>query len=119
MAAKSLPGKPAVDVTEKLALADENRNLRAYLTIEDMVELGGARLSARAWQPIETAPQDGTEVLLGWFGNGLNNSKSLAAMWVGDDGSTHGWTCASSDCGQTWMEDPTHWLPLPSDPEAA
>ena len=63
-----------------------------------------------AWQPIETAPRDGTLVDL-WFAG-------------------HGWDCRVSDCfwgGNYWVrkgagaynDDPkiiTHWQPLPEPP---
>lgn len=51
------------------------------------------------WQPIETAPKDGTEVLLL-----STNSKRDIAMY----------------CNGVWLDgysndvDPTHWMPLPS-----
>lgn len=74
------------------------------------------------WQPIETAPKDGTEVLLGGvstpFANGVNPA------WV-DIGSFE----ERGYCGSCWYSsatdrdgdrldcDPTHWMPLPEPPE--
>jgi len=82
------------------------------------------------WQPIETAPKDGTWIILGkpdW-------SVFLKARWVdvdGDDGPFKAWVfqydgiCLGVDDGVLgWQEDhddgamPTHWMPLPSPPEA-
>lgn len=70
-----------------------------------------------AWQPIKTAPKDGTRIVL------------YAAQWT-DDGVTLGeWSerigCWSADAG--CMEDgpamtsdvldgPTHWMPVPAPP---
>ncbi len=62
------------------------------------------------WQPIETAPKDGTRVLAArkwkkgqwvyriahWADRGLGN-------WVSDPGE--------------WLVQPTHWQPLPPAPE--
>ena len=57
------------------------------------------------WQPIETAPRDGTEVLtwdglshqvLHWFDGGHES------LWINEEG--------------TPCEDPTHWRPLPKGP---
>ena len=56
------------------------------------------------WQPIETAPKDGSKVLIGWSCNG---SRRLA--W-----------CIS----EKWQNEyraysqPTHWMPLPPAPQS-
>lgn len=55
------------------------------------------------WQPIATAPKDGTSVLL-WSRNGYD-----VAVWSGRIGE---WTT-----GQLfYAPEPTHWMPLPSPP---
>jgi hypothetical protein len=63
------------------------------------------------WQDIETAPKDGTDVLLGWF--------ELPGMKIRRVGFWH-------DRENAWVEDhgvlhnqdspPTHWMPLPAPP---
>lgn len=70
------------------------------------------------WQPIETAPKDGTRVLLGggrMFCESLDQyiTEPTSAQWdvnfwlvVGTEG---GYVCAAYD-------DPTHWMPLPAAP---
>jgi hypothetical protein len=66
------------------------------------------------WRPIETAPKDGTAVLLGgcspgpairigWWGNGRYLSRTRG--WERD------WT-TGADYGFA----PTHWMPLPDPP---
>jgi hypothetical protein len=67
------------------------------------------------WQPIETAPKDGTEILLG------NSTWVDLGYWAvnlnGEGG--EGWTC---EVVQSWgMEEyayckPTHWQPAPEPP---
>lgn len=69
------------------------------------------------WQPIETAPKDGTRVLAYWpdcYGNG---SACAVESWFGP------WGKGNAD--QTWQSpfewadghnDPTHWMPLPPPP---
>lgn len=66
------------------------------------------------WQPIETAPKDGTEILV-WMG-----ARILLARW---DAETYHkrprphWS--SFVMGRTWSRDnqPTHWVPLPDPPK--
>jgi hypothetical protein len=70
-----------------------------------------ARQSEGGWQPIETAPRDGTEVIAysqDVRGNsGLNPFVSLCA-WHPDAGFC---TCE--------LRDATHWMPLPPAPHQA
>ena len=66
------------------------------------------------WQPIETAPKDGSVIIVWYF-------SPLFARWcyVGK-GEKKGW--ASQDY---WLSDdfeeykPTHWMPLPQPPTKA
>ena len=78
------------------------------------------------WQPIETAPKDGTWVLLyggkdvGWYGDDTIQT-IVTAFW------RPSYYRRTDDQGQwmyTWWEgdwrsemaDPTHWMPLPTPP---
>ena len=56
------------------------------------------------WQPIDTAPKDGTAVL-------LSNGGGLPV--IGDRSGNHGWTFRAG------VFQPTHWMPLPSPPAGA
>lgn len=67
-----------------------------------------------AWQPIETAPRDGTWVLL--------TGGSIAYGWCEDDKPPMAVGQRAGDCWQfAWYdsgyygkyENPTHWMPLP------
>lgn len=60
------------------------------------------------WQPIETAPKDGTPVLV-WWAHWCNHP--IVASWY------VGWSAeeAISSSGP----DPTHWRPLPARPADA
>lgn len=57
------------------------------------------------WQEIETAPKDGTFIILFLNGNVYRGSWNLSASGV------DGWRV-----GQRWMNEcpPTHWMPLPA-----
>ena len=68
------------------------------------------------WQPIETAPKDGTVVLV-WYNNGIKDHSPL---------SSHVRKAAWIDDAEFWQIDgvggniehiPTHWMPLPNPPE--
>lgn len=71
----------------------------------------------QSWQPIETAPRDGTRILI-WFVH--SNAK------FSDDPVGHGWEAAHeahwidhNGGGWTWhglAGSPTHWMPLPESP---
>ena len=63
-------------------------------------------VAATAWQPISTAPDDGTRVLTyrAEFG------ESMAVAWYSHH---EGWKPVN---GNTWPE-PTHWMALPEPPK--
>ena len=73
------------------------------------------------WRPIETAPKDGTRVLLaepfeggfemsvGWWRSYINDSDD--AGWM--DGTVQNWAYEENTILQ-----PTHWMPLPPIPSS-
>lgn len=73
---------------------------------------------AEAWQPIETAPKDGSEIILGcagengWSGAGFYHDGSQCKRsdggWFGEDDRNN--LLIAKDI------DVTHWMPLPSPP---
>ena len=73
------------------------------------------------WQPIETAPKDGTEVLLfgSWAGeiNGKFDPPSIAVgLFYGEgDYKEFDWLATNTDAYCVWGK-PTHWMPLPDEP---
>jgi hypothetical protein len=67
------------------------------------------------WQPIETAPKDGREVLVGRFKRGCPWNGRIAVDWYRgprDNAGFIGW-CRFNP--QHWPA--THWMPLPKPPE--
>lgn len=67
------------------------------------------------WQPIETAPKDGSAVLL--YPSGCwaeDDDRGEVAYWVEDMG---GWVTQGRRADDA--TEPTHWHPLPSSPAAA
>lgn len=75
----------------------------------------------QSWRPIETAPKDGTVILL-WCDNIAGGPLYSIAYYDAaypSGGGEHGpfvWCCEGAD-GGAWAEKiPTHWQPLPSPP---
>jgi hypothetical protein len=64
------------------------------------IMLAHAYLAGRTWQPIETAPKDGTRILL-WCGS---KAHTFVGQW-----SRGSWVGAK-------YHTPTHWIPLPAPP---
>lgn len=62
------------------------------------------------WQPIETAPKDGADILLGAFYD--------SGHWDVVLGRWQSWRRLPGwpPCGRTY---PTHWMPLPAPPTIA
>jgi hypothetical protein len=59
------------------------------------------------WQPIETAPKDGTRVLL------LLSNREIFSGWGTEREGFYRYHADGSDIG--WLN-PTHWMPIPSAP---
>lgn len=70
---------------------------------KDLIEECGAYA---VWQPIETAPKDGTEILL----YSLND---IGLCYWRDDFVMQGWTWGL----EKRFNNPTHWMPLPKAPQ--
>ena len=76
-----------------------------------------------SWQPIETAPKDGTAVLLYglWQGeiNGIADEPTTdIGYWAGgssDEPGNDWWRISTGDAYACWMR-ATHWMPLPEPP---
>ena len=89
------------------------------------------RDEARKWQPIDSAPKDGTVVLLwggrlDWYKDDLNedekhlHNRPVTGWWGRQpDWSTENtiWRYCSYDSGiYGEYENPTHWMPIPTPP---
>lgn len=71
------------------------------------------------WQPIETAPKDGTSILV------ADADDIYKVEWRADDGmsskKTFSWCISESDRNDELgsgliVDEPTHWMPLPQLP---
>lgn len=117
--------------TQKLPpLTDAQMNTLA----EGMVERLAAKVTAaerEEWQPIETAPRDGTVILA--YGNkyypqGIDAPKMAFTRWKTETRDEWVWlddvtkqlvTIDESDWDSEGGISPTHWLPLPPPPQEA
>jgi len=68
-------------------------------------------VASPAWQPIETAPKDGT-VVLGWSGV-WSVGMPETVLWL-DRAERSGWFTYAGH--HRFMNQPTHWMPLPAPP---
>lgn len=71
------------------------------------------------WEPIETAPKDGTSVLLGYLDkSGRFAVKSarfeLITAFPRKEGPWSAWVCTMDPC--LVCQRATHWMPLPAPP---
>lgn len=73
------------------------------------------------WQPIETAPRDGTCI---WIFGGILEGE-ISRGWANDEGTKaycsggHGlpeWILPDTVGYQVVCHDPTHWMPIPAPP---
>lgn len=97
--------------------------LQAALDKKDCKQLGVTQketvMTAPDWQPIETAPRDGTTIL-GWFPIRLLEADRRGTVHTRHDVMVIMWR---QDCprwsgpdGGLTREPPTHWMPLPPPP---
>ena len=71
-----------------------------------------------SWQPIATAPRDGTPVLL-FCPDATEPSTIIAAFWeFENDPDPPTWYEFWNDVAPALDVVPTHWQPLPAPPEA-
>lgn len=59
------------------------------------------------WRPIESAPKDGTYILICWV-----SCRPEVGRWAEHEG-REGWICDSDECVPANQHDCTHWMPLP------
>lgn len=89
------------------------------------------------WQPIETAPKDGSKILLAKYGyvadtTGLDEgskewkqriwdqSKRVYCIWWAATGWWHSkWNNWNDGIEPSGLASPTHWMPIPTAPQRA
>lgn len=93
---------------QRLAIAGETGEVDSHAALGEIAQrlghLAGER-GAAVWQPITTAPRDGTPVDL-WHVRGF---RIVETWWDAED---ECWSCVMED------SDFTHWVPMPQGPRA-
>lgn len=72
-----------------------------------------------AWQPMETAPKDGSEVLI-WDRGAIRVARFEPLGWSQATAIAFRWfiPLGKGECsGGTFAVDPTRWMPLPDPPK--
>lgn len=78
----------------------------------DEIERLRSQLVSAQWRPIETAPKDGTSILV----TDARVEDWTQVVWWDDEVMTD-WKWAHSDADGLWHKDSfTHWMPLPVAP---
>lgn len=130
MPSKPVPMKPTkawavVDTKRAKALMADTRKGPLERSFPRSLKSGEVRLArvtiteGDGWRPIETAPKDGTPMLLGAYGH-----NSWVGYWCGDKTDTRtgmtAWVDGSRDRDELLytIDWPTHWMPLPAPPKA-
>lgn len=70
------------------------------------------------WQPIETAPRDGTRILVAYKSYANRETTIETAFFDKDDGGGQ-WIGYFSNCLYALTNELTHWMPLPEPPPLA
>jgi hypothetical protein len=101
------------ELLERLGLMKVRHNSRAEAAEAEVARLTQEQETLKSWQPMETAPKDGTNVLVCWH-DGATASMFAVGHNLGDGRrwqNTHDWLHNE----RSW---PTHWMPVPDPPAA-
>ena len=72
-------------------------------------------ISSYSWQPISTAPRDGTYILLaGSSGYGTTPLRVAVCRYASTFRPLNPWVNHANDAFSDGGEAPTHWMPLPT-----
>jgi hypothetical protein len=113
------------DRDERFPLTVNEMRQLAYLANQQIQAARRTTPDREAWQPIETAPKDGTPILLsngtdveqGWWMHeegGITEHRDMDGRYTGQtesDGFIGWW-----DVSGCMQPEPTHWMPLPDPP---
>jgi hypothetical protein len=96
----------------------------------DSLDDGGTMAGMNEWHPIETAPKDGTDILVGWWSAGVWFVRN--AWWEDGfdintgaiDPAGEGWWYPNTSVGtykvcqeNNAVDGPKYWMPMPKEPK--
>ena len=95
-------------------MAERNQARDKVLEYRAAIEAALAPGEPVGWQPIETAPRDGTNVLVRFGSDGASQGKYIPGL-------PHPWQFIDTNNGISWLINhavdapggPSHWMPLP------
>lgn len=98
--------------SDEIEIAQYMPNTRA---IGDAIDWACEQIERMQWRPIETAPKDGTIVLVFAISEGdpYDRPSTIAEAWWGCGGET---LTHWAGIGLTAWHRPTHWIPIPPPP---
>ena len=114
--------KRLITCADLLLIEGDQEEVEAIAEAIAELERLWAEVEARQWQPIETAPKDGRDLLLWETGSYV----PFVGAWR--DGRRPGWRCDTEHydtdgnacvISKLWQEGVTHWMPLPPPIDAA
>ena len=81
-----------------------------------MEDAADERAAFGKWKTMESAPRDGTNILLAWGQDGVSQGHYVPGLQ-----GTHPWKFIDTNDGITWLINhavdgpggPTHWMPMP------
>lgn len=89
--------------------AEVNRDCNAQLAL-DLCDMALSSLE-KGWQPIETAPRDGTKIILAW------GTETIVGWYLDNSKTVISWEGFRPHSNVAWPQgNPTHWMPLPEKP---
>lgn len=102
-------------------IADKHHEMWGYQTKSQFIAMCREIIAlAQQWQPIETAPKDGTEIILFCTPNEVTHLSPLVinGRWRPTEGFlSPGLWSISHAVGPSFK--PMHWMPLPQPPQVA
>jgi len=114
------------DVAQQIAGLSFSKDVLAFVIAKELTDAyeRGQRDAMQQWQPIETAPKDGTKIDI-WIAG--ERRTDVRWMWSEDKPHREWWCVEEPDgdwgrmewcnLGQTYSVAPTHWMPRPKSPK--
>ena len=101
--------------TVRMALEEWRNGLHPRDADEVFTALSALEAALPVWRPIETAPKDGTKILLGKIAGHPDHPTAL--WWATSGFWSDKWGNWNDGIEPAGLASPTHWQPLPEPPK--